>query len=148
MPYFLLEIDNVAFYATEKSSVDPDPLIRWPWLDSFWGIVDEFVEGVLLREPSVRSAEMIVRAEPDFLARWNLWGDVIKGHYPTGEMIVDKEGTLFHVTNSDLTELVGMFAHDLFAEAVPSRVEDIEVELYSRSEDFFIQKVKDELAPH
>lgn len=148
MPFFLLEIDNVAFYAAEKSSVDPDPLVRWPWLDSFWGIVDEFVEGVLLRQRYARSAEMIVRAEPDFLARWNLWGDVIKGYYPTGEMIVDMEGTLYHVTTTKLTELVGIFSHDLFALPVPTRVEDLDAELSSRSEDYVIEKIQSELAPH
>jgi hypothetical protein len=147
MPFFLLEIDNVAFYAKEKSSVDPHPLIRWPWLDSFWGIVDEFVEGVLLRDPSARSAEMIVQAEPDFLARWNFWGDVIKGYYPTGEMIVDKEGAIYHVTSSDLTQLEGVFAHDLFAPLIPDRVEDIDTELLSRSEEYVLEKIREELDP-
>lgn len=148
MPNFLLEIDNVHFYSFERSSVDPDPLVRWPWLDPFWGIVEGHLEGVQLRDPSARSAELIVWAESDFLARWNLCGEIIKGYYPTGEMIVDAEGTIYHVTTTKLRELVGIFAHDLFAQPVPSRIDDIEAELYSRSEDFIIQKVKEELSPH
>lgn len=145
MPYFLLEIDNAAIRAGEEFPSDPDPLVRWPWLDPFWGIVDEFVEGAFVRDSSARRAELIVLAEPDFLARWNLWGDVIKGHYPTGEMIVDKEGSIFHVTSSRLTELTGMFAHGLFSELLPSRVDDIESELYSRAEEFVAQRIKDQL---
>jgi len=148
MPYFLLQVDNVAFYAMEKEDIDPDPLIRWPWLDPYWGIVDEFIEGVQLRDPNARSAELVVRAEPDFLARWNVWGAVIKGHYPKGEMIVDKEGALFHVASMKLTELKGIFAHDLFAQPVPTRIEDFDAELFSRSEDYLIEQIKSELSPH
>lgn len=145
MPFFVLEIDNVEFYAMEKCSVDLDPLIRWPWLDPCWGIVDKFVEGVLLRDPSARSAEMIVQAEPDFLACWNLWGEIIKGYYPTGEMIVGKEGAIYHVTSSDLTELEGVFAHDLFAQLIPDRVEDIDTELLMRAEEYVNQKIEEKL---
>lgn len=147
MPYFLLEIDNAAIRAGEEFPSDPDPLVRWPWLDPFWGIVDEFVEGAFVRDSSARRAELIVLAEPDFLARWNFGGAIIKGCYPTGEMIVDAEGTIHHVTTTKRTELTGMFAHGLFAQMLPSRIDDIECELYSRAEEFVSQRIKNHLGP-
>jgi hypothetical protein len=147
MPYFILMVDNLAFCALEDHCDDLDPLIRWPWLDPYWGIVEDHIEGVELRYPRAREAEMVVQAEPDFLARWNFEGDIIKGGYPDGRMFIDRKGEISHVTFKRLTHLSGIVAHDLFAQSLPNRVEDLDQALNERFEEFITSRLFDEIGP-
>jgi hypothetical protein len=90
---------------------------------------------------------MVVKAEPDFLSRWNFDGKIINGEYPDGRMFMDCTGELYHVTFETLTHLGGMVAHDLFAQPLPDRVQDLETELYERAESLILDKLFEELSP-
>lgn len=148
MKYFFLIIPNALLQDAEDDKVhfnldegeDFHPTLLWPWLDPFWGFVDEIWDGFETRDLSSHAAETLVRAPDDLPSILQKSAGLIRIECPRGRIFIDHRGCLHHVTATKKTPLDGGFAHDAFACGLP-RVEDLDEYLTEQAVNYVEDRI-------
>jgi len=147
MTYYLFKINNHLLPKMSKNRVrfdvedGVDPLELWPWLDPAWGIVQEYWESFESRFVDMRNAELLVKAGDDLMTWLSPYGDIMFYNRADGNIFIDSQGYLHHVTANEKTAIEGDWAHDCFAFGF-GQADDLDAFLTDQATDYIGERVE------